>query len=88
MKSPLVSAVFFGGLLLVVLGPGIGFHNREVVLRNAISAQQVANEATFDRVWKVIQQQADVAEQHREAFAEIYGDMCFHGQSERILRSV
>jgi len=60
---------------LLIVGPAIGFHNAEVRLRNGVEAQQKANEATFDRVWKVLSQQAQVAEQHKDAFKEIYTDI-------------
>lgn len=80
-----VSTKILGGLGIVglivvfVIGAvaisGIGFHNREVNLRNAVIAQGDANTAVFDRTWKVIAQQAEVAEQHKEAFAEVYTDI-------------
>jgi len=46
-----------------------------VGLRNQIKAQQKANETSFDTCWKIIAQQAEVAEGHKDAFAKIYVDI-------------
>jgi len=46
-----------------------------VGLRNQLIAQQKANETSFDTCWKIISQQAEVAEGHKDAFAKIYGDI-------------
>lgn len=62
------------GLVLVV---GIGltcvsYHNKEVDLRAQIEAQQKKCEIVFDQVWKIISQQAQITEEHKEAFRQIY----------------
>lgn len=51
------------------------YDNREVGLREQIVAQQRANQAVFDEVWKVIQQQAGVADQYSDKFRAIYADI-------------
>lgn len=48
------------------------YSNSEVRLRNAVVAQQKANETSFDTCWKIIQQQAQVADQYKNGFKEIY----------------
>lgn len=50
----------------------VSYSNSEVQLRNRVAAQQKANETSFDTCWKVISQVAQVAEQYKGAFKEIY----------------
>lgn len=62
-------------LLIVVCLLGITYchyNNMEILLRNLLVAQQEANEVTFDKTWKIVQQQAEVADEYKEAFKEIY----------------
>lgn len=46
--------------------------NTEVRLRNSGLAQQEVCTAFFDKMWKVINQEAQVSNQYKEAFKEIY----------------
>lgn len=50
----------------------IGINNTEIRTRNQGKAQQEACAAYFDKMWKVLQQEAQVADQYKEAFKEIY----------------
>lgn len=67
--------VVVGALVGVAL---IGFlmymscSNSEIRLRNAVTAQQKANETSFDTCWKIIQGQAQVADKYKDSFKEIY----------------
>lgn len=69
---------FIVGLIVVaVLGGIVGLmyvsaNNSEIGLRNQATAQQKNLEVVFDRTWKVIQQEAQVSDQYKEAFKEIY----------------
>lgn len=49
--------------------------NAEISLRERIEAQQESNEAVFDNTWKIIQQQAQVADEYKNAFQDIYPDL-------------
>lgn len=62
-------AVVLGAILLFMY---VGYSNSEVQLRNQITAKQKANEASFDTCWKIIKQQAQVAETYKDGFKEIY----------------
>lgn len=53
----------------------IGVSNSEIRLKNTGEAQQEVCEAYFDKVWKILQQEAQVADQYREGFREIYTDI-------------
>ena len=50
----------------------MNYNNREVSIRNQITAQQKKNETVFDNTWKIIKQQVGVTGQYKEAFREIY----------------
>lgn len=50
----------------------IGISNEEIELRNQAVAQQKANEATFDKVWKVLKQKAGIMDKQREDFRAVY----------------
>ena len=64
------------GLIVVFVGIvalwGVGVSNTEVRLANRGNAQQENCEAYFDKMWKILQDQAGVANEYKEAFAEIY----------------
>ena len=47
-------------------------HNKEVTLRNQFNAQQEMNKATFDNVWKIIQQQTQITVKERESFKDTF----------------
>jgi hypothetical protein len=69
-----------GGSLVVLLGIliavyGVSVSNTEIRLRNKISAQNQVIEAFFDKMWKIIQQQAGVADKYQESFRGIYKDI-------------
>lgn len=53
----------------------VSANNKEVRLRNRLTAQQKANEATFDQTWKVIQQQAGVTTEYKESFRSTFTDI-------------
>jgi len=73
-----MKSFWLGILVLVLLGfvvvgsLFVSYNNREIELRNQAIAQQKSNETTFDQVWKIIQQQAGVAEEYKTVFKEIY----------------
>lgn len=74
MKNPFVIAglsivtilvLFFGITYLVT-------KNKDAGLRNEAAAQQRACALYYDEVWKVLKQKAQVADQYKDAFKEIY----------------
>lgn len=50
----------------------VSYSNGEIRQRNLVNAQQETCKAFFDKMWKVLQQKAQVSEQYKSAFAEIY----------------
>lgn len=61
--------------LITVVGMYFSYNNREINLRQQAEAQRGKIEAVYDRVWKIISQKAQVADQYKDAFAEIYPEL-------------
>lgn len=74
MKKLIVGGVAAALVVVAVIGVSAFFQysNSEIRLRNQIGAQQQSNEAVFDNTWKIIKQQAGIADQYKDAFKEIY----------------
>lgn len=68
-----ISIIFI--LSLIIFSMYINISNNEIRLRQRIHAQQKANEAVFDNMWKILQQQAQVTDQYKESFMKIYPDL-------------
>jgi len=72
------TAIILSSLILVaVLGiiwfsMSVSTTNKEIDLRTTTLAQQTKCEAYFDKMWKILKEQAGVADQYKEAFKEIY----------------
>lgn len=60
------------GLGIFYFGMSVSYQNQNIELKNKILAQQKSNEANFDKMYKVISQIAQVSEQYRETFKEVY----------------
>jgi len=59
-------------LLVVIAGMAIGFHNKEVRLRNLIVNKQTDNKNQMDKMWKNIDQVAQVSDEQKKALVEIF----------------
>jgi len=65
----LVVVIVVGGLMAVQV---IETYNREIRLRNAISAKQRDNQNEYDNLWKKISQAAQVSQAQKDALIEIF----------------
>ena len=68
------------GLFVVVIGlismsMYFSYNNQEVALRKQAEAQRGKVEGVFDTMWKTISQQAQVSNEYKDAFKEIYPDL-------------
>lgn len=73
MKKTLIfSLIIVVVLAIIVIPTWVGASNKEIGVRNQMTAQQKSCEAFYDKMWKVIQQKAQVADEYKTAFAEIY----------------
>lgn len=71
----LIAVCLFFGVALAIGGTWMSAYNLEARLRNAFNAQQKANESSFDKMWKTIQQQTGIADHERESFKETYAQI-------------
>jgi hypothetical protein len=71
-KVALVAGLVIGVLVIAVGSAWVSASNREIGLRNRASAQEDANRVIFDKTWKVVRDQAQVADEYRKAFESIY----------------
>lgn len=56
----------------IIVGAYFGYNNKEITLRTQAEAQRGKIEGVHDKMWKVIQQKAQVSTEYKDAFAEIY----------------
>ena len=52
-----------------------GINNKEINLRKQAIAQEDKIEVVYDKVWKTIQQKAQISNEYRDAFSEIYPEI-------------
>lgn len=64
-----VTAVVAVGLMWM------NYNNQEIGLKNAAAAQQKANEASFDTMWKILQTKAGIVDKYKEDFKSIWPDL-------------
>lgn len=67
--------IVLGSILLIGIIIGmtwVSANNKEVGLRNAITAKQKDNQSRFDNMWKTISQTAQVSEKDRESLSKIF----------------
>lgn len=75
MKTLIALGACIGVVLItaiVLFSMGVGFHNKEVQLRNLITAKQTDNKNQMDAMWKNISQTAQVAEKDRQSLLDIF----------------
>jgi len=72
-KSILIGiALFAASIAIIFTIIGVSANNQEEILRSKLTAQKEVCEAHYDKLWKVISQKAQVADQYKSAFKEIY----------------
>lgn len=64
----LVITIMFGSLVAVYFS----YNNREIALRQQAEAQRGKIEGVHDKMWKVLQQKAQVTDEYKSAFESIY----------------
>ena len=64
--------------VILLIGVGIctgcyfSYNNKEITLRTQAEAQRGKVEGVHDKMWKVLQQKAQVSNEYKDAFTEIY----------------
>lgn len=76
MKTSKIVSLATVLILFVILIIGVPMYfstqNTEIDLRTQTIAQNKKCEAYFDKMWKIIQQKAQITDQYKNAFKEIY----------------
>jgi len=71
----LSSLILLGVVGIIWFSMSVTYTNKEIDLRATTVAQQDKCKAYFDKMWKILQQKAGVADQYKEAFKDIYPKM-------------
>lgn len=64
----LLSMVILGGMYFT-------YNNQEIALRKESDAQKGKIEGVYDKMWKILQQKAQVTDEYKDAFAKIYPEL-------------
>ena len=76
MKQILISiGIILAVIAVTIVGMYFSYNNQEISLRQEAEAQRGRIEANHDAMWKIINQQAQVADQYKTAFEEIYPEL-------------
>jgi len=67
-----IALVFFIAIYVVM---NISYSNKEIRLKNLVTAQVDTRDANYDKTWKVISQQVQLTEKYAEDFKEVYKGM-------------
>lgn len=71
MSNKLILIVL-GLISILVFNMYISVSNSEIKLRSKIESQEQNIESFYDKMWKILQDKAEVSNQYKEAFKEIY----------------
>lgn len=71
-KIILILSVVIAAFVATGFGMYFNYNNSDSRLRNLAEAQRGNIENVYDRMWKILQQKAQVSDQYREAFKDIY----------------
>lgn len=66
----LIGIIIFAAVGLV--GAYVSYNNKYTTMKNLIAAKQTDIENNYDAMWKIISQQAQVTDQYKDSFKEIY----------------
>lgn len=72
MSKLVITAVTVVSFIAMIAIMWVSANNAEIKLRNQMEAQKSVVESYFDKMWKVIAQKAQVTDQYKETFKEIY----------------
>lgn len=72
MKNTIIVLGILVACALIVFGMNVHYNNKEIELRELAETQKKNIENIFDNMWKILSQKAQVSDQYKEAFKEIY----------------
>lgn len=65
----ILCAIIIG--IFCIFAQGVSVYNTHISLKNQIEAKQKSNEASFDTMWKKIQQVSNVSDKYKDGLKEI-----------------
>lgn len=71
----LILVLIIGLGAIVTVAMSFSYNNREIELRKKAEAQYGKVEGVYDKMWKIIQQKAQVSNEYKDAFKEIYPEI-------------
>ena len=75
MTTIIIALIAVAAVLIIFAAMYFSYNNREINLRKEAEAQLKKIESTHDKMWKVIQQKAEVSDKYRETFEKIYPEI-------------
>lgn len=75
MKKSIIIILAVLTLGIIVGSSWVKYSNQEVSLRNEYDAQKKILETSYDKMWKTLSQKAQVSNEYKEGFNEIYQNM-------------
>lgn len=72
MTTTLIVILAIVVLIIIWIGMYFSYNNKEIALRKESDAQRGKIETVRDRMFQIIREQANVSNEYREAFNEIY----------------
>lgn len=72
MKNTLIVLGVIALIGIIGFGMNVHYNNKEIELRELAEAQKKNIENIFDNMWKILSQKAQVSDQYKDAFKEIY----------------
>lgn len=70
--TAIVAVILISTFSAIGFGMYFSYNNSDARLRNLAEAQRGNLENVYDKMWKILQQKAQVSDQYRDAFKEIY----------------
>lgn len=74
-KGFILFLIIFGVVAFAVVGSFISYHNTWTDKNNLYEEQLEVDKVIFDKVWKIIKQQAGVTDKYAQDFRNVYVDM-------------
>ncbi len=75
MSATLIAIIVAAVVIIILVGMYISYNNKEIALRKEAEAQRGKVESVHDKMWKTIQQKANVTDQYRETFEKVYPEL-------------
>lgn len=76
MPSTLIVIIVIAAVVVIIyFGLYFSYNNREINLRKEAEAQRQKIESTYDKMWKIIKQKAEVSDKYRETFERVYPEI-------------